>query len=329
MLPSAFEELLRRRRWEQEILRDALRGNLRVEPDSPWLPGEAVLEEARELLKAGGCEAERRRIELDPKRLLGAVEVVPRRGDRIREASEQAQEQGADAVLAATDWFTLRGGPAHVRAARDRFEGPVFARGYAVDEADVAVAAALEADGLIASAAVADELLVLRRAAHCYALPLWAEVQDRAELDAAIAADVDGIILCSMDEEPARARDRSLVLLSGMPPLPTLVAGGRSLRAALALRRAGADGLLVPPPLLELELAELQDADEPAFEADDALLAALGQMGVADPLAFTQSGTGLLLLPSEPFAAPAPVDEPPPSSPLDVLRVRRPRGPRV
>ncbi len=329
MLPSAFEELLRRRRWEQEILRDALRGNLRVEPDSPWLPGEAVLDEAGALLKAGGCEAERRRVELDPKRLLGAVEVLPRRGDRIREASEQAQEQGADAVLAATDWFTLRGGPAHVPAARDRFEGAVFARGYAVDEADVAIAAALGADGLVASAAVADELLVLRRAAHCYALPLWAEVQDRAGLDAAVAAEVDGIVLCSPNEEPARARDRSLMLLSGMPLLPTLVAGGRSLRAALALRRAGADGLLVPPALLELELADLQDADEPTFEADDALLAALGQMGVADPLSFTQSGAGLLLLPSDPFPAPEPVEEQHPTCPLDVLRVRRARGHRV
>ena len=171
----------------------------------------------------------------------------------------------------------------------------------------------------------------LRSAARGYALPLWLEVEDRAGLDAAVQAEVDGVLINALDEEPARARDRSLRLLSGLPMLPAVVAGGRSLRAALALRRAGADGLLVPPSLLDVELEALQDADEPAFEADDALLAALGQMGVADPLAFTASGTGLLLLPSDPFPSPGPADAddgPPPSCPLDVLRVRRPRGPR-
>ena len=49
-------EIADRKAWERSILRDALRGNLRVDPADAWFPGLEVLERAGRLLKQGGAE---------------------------------------------------------------------------------------------------------------------------------------------------------------------------------------------------------------------------------------------------------------------------------
>ncbi len=325
------QELGRRRRWERGILRDGLKGgHLRESPDAAWLPGLSILEEARALLKAGGCEAERRPLGLRGERLGSLIDLVPSR-DEVTATTDRAVEQGAEAILLGTHHFAFGGSPRLLRPARERFEGPVIAHSLAADEADVAIAAALEADAIATDIRLVDDLAALFAAARCYAMPVLVQVDDRATLDGARSADADRIVLRRPGEAPSPAADRSFRSLVGLPDAITaIVAGVRSLKTALALRRAGADAALIEPRLLNLEVEALapHDEPEPSFAPDPELMAALGAMGVADPMAFTQSSSGLLVVPGKAFAAPPEPDEPF-GCPLDVLRVRRPRGLRV
>lgn len=328
---AARAELRRRRRWEREILRDALRGgHLREDPDDAWLPGLSILEEARALLKAGGCEAERRPLGLRADGLTALVDVRPGHHP-LAKTTDAAHEQGAEALLLGSNHFAFGGSPRQLRPTRERFERAVVSHDLAADEADVAVAAALGADAIVARVRLVDDLPALLAAARCYALPVLIEADDRATLDAARSAEADRIILRLPGEDDERAADRSFRLLSGLPdPLEVVVAGVRSLKTALALRRAGADAGLIAPRLLDLEIQELMPADEPepSFSPDPELLAALGAMGVADPSMFTQTGSGLLLIPGTEPTLPTEPEEPF-GCPLDVLRARRPRGLRV
>ena len=333
MRDEARQELARRRRWEREILRDALRGgHLREHPNSPWLPGETALETAAALLKAGGCEADRR--PLAPlrrdDRLAALVEILPGR-DALVPAADRAQEQGAEAILLGTHHFAFGGSPRQLRPTRERFDGPVIMGCLATDEADLAVAAALEADAVVADLRLCPDLPALLAAARCYAMPVLVQVDDRATLDGARRAEPDRLILRQPGEESERALDRSFRLIRNLPDaLGVLVAGARSLKTALALRRSGADVALVDPVLLDLEIEALAPPGEedPQFAPDARLMEALGAMGVADPFAFTQSPSGILYLGDGPPAAPPAPDEPF-GCPLDVLRVRRPRGLRI
>jgi indole-3-glycerol phosphate synthase len=328
------QELKRRRRWEREVLRDGLRGgHLREHPDSAWLPGEAPLKVARTLLKAGGCEAERRPLTglRRDEGFAALIDVVPAR-DPVTAATDRAQEQGADALLLGTHHFAFGGSPRQLRPARERFDGPVIMGCLASDEADIAIAAALEADGVVADVRLVDDLPALFAAARCYAMPVLVQADDRATLDAARAAGSTAIVLRRPDEPDERAADRSFRLLQGLPDtLCVVVAGARTLKTALALRRSGADAALVPAGLLDLDIEALAppDEEEPSFAPDARLMEALGAMGVADPFLFTQSSSGLLVLTgSGPPTAPREPDDPR-TCPLDVLRVRRPRGFRV
>lgn len=333
MRDEARQELRRRRRWERDILRDYLRGgHLREPPTSPWLPGESALSTARALLKAGGCEAERRALTplRQDDRFAALIDVVPSR-DPVTDAADRAQDQGADALLLGTHRFVFGGSPTQLRPTRERFEGPVVMGCFASDEADMAIAAALEADGVVADVRFVDDLPALLRAARCYAMPVLVQADDRATLDAARHAEPDLLILRPPDEGDDRAAERSFRLVVGLPDaLTVLVVGARSLKTALALRRAGADAALVLPRLLDLDIEALAPPgeEEPYFAPDAKLMEALGAMGVADPFAFTQSSSGLLVVPTTAPAAPPEPDEPF-GCPLDVLRVRRPRGLRV
>lgn len=333
MREEARQELRRRRRWEREIVRDFVRsGHLREPPTSPWLPGEAALSAARDLLKAGGCEADRRSLGSlrQDERFAALVDVVPAL-DVLTEASDRAQEQGADALLLGTHHFSFGGSPTQLRPTRQRFEGPVVMGSFAADEADIAIAAALEADGVVADVRFTPDLPALLTAARCYTMPVLVQADDRATLEAARAAEPDRLILRCLDEDDERAADRSFRLLVGLPDVLTVVvAGARTLKTALALRRAGSDAALVAAHLLDLDIEALAPPGEedPSFAPDARLMEALGAMGVADPFAFTQSSSGLLVVPSAAPAAP-PVPDEPFGCPLDVLRVRRPRGLRV
>jgi indole-3-glycerol phosphate synthase len=327
------QELKRRRRWEREILRDALRGgHLREPPDSLWLPGLTALEDAQALLKAGGCEADRRPMSTlrSDTRFAALIDVVPRRDDIVR-AADLAQEQGAEALLLGTHHFGFGGSPRQLRPTRERFEGPVVMRNLAADEADIAIAAALEADAVLADVRLVEDPKALLATARCYAMPVLFEVDDRDTLEAARHGEPERLILRRVGGDPERAADRSFRLLQGLPDrLTVVVDGARTLKTAVALRRAGADAGLVEPRLLDLDIEDLAPPgeEEPSFAPDAKLMEALGAMGVADPFGFTQSSSGLLVLPGAGVVAPAEPEEPF-GCPLDVLRVRKARGLRV
>jgi hypothetical protein len=321
-------ELSRRKRWERSVLRDALRGHVRVDPTEAWFPGLDVLADARHLLRAGGTDEPRRGVELGAERLGAVMAVLPFRGDRLGPTCDRSAEQGVEVLAVATDAFALGGRPSAVGRARERFDGPVLAWGWQGDEAEVAVAAALGADGVIARTADDVDARALAKAARCYGLTLWWEVCDARSREDADAAD--GLVVLRWDErDPGAALERSCRWMRGWRGV-AVGAGAPTLRRAQALRRAGADALLAEPGWLDRRIEEVAPQDEPALDPmseDPELLAALALMG-ADPTMFRTSSSGLLLLSTEPvFTAPEP--ELPPLGALDVLRVRRPRGPRL
>jgi len=320
-------EWARRKRWEREVLRDGLRyGNWRAPPDAAWLPGEDVLTAARGLLKDGGCEGSTVSVRGDR---LSAVVALPGSGA----GAEEAGDHGAEAVLLPTDSFGFGGSPRRVRAVADAFGGPVVAAQLPGDEAEIAVLAALGVPGVLAVPLPDVDLVGLASMCRDYGRTLWVAIEDRASRDAALRAEATIVVWRLGEADDGAALERSCRLTAGIDPGVEVVgAGATSLQRALALRRAGADGALLPARLLDCTMEELAPADEPEIMEDPLLAEALLSLG-ADPTSFSASASGLLLMGGQPKRAPVVVEESAaieePRGPVDLLRVRRPLGLRL
>ena len=269
-------EIAQRKRWEREILRDALRGNLRVPPDSPWLPAPEILDQAKTYLKQGGCEPRDRSFlqALSSEGRLSVIAEVKRASpsagviasweqpDELAAAYEAA---GADAVSVLTDAHHFDGRPSFLRRVRKLFSGPALRKDFLDDEADLAVSAALGADAVLAIVALlgprtADFL----RTARCYGLDVLVEVHDRRELDYAMAAGSAVVGVNNRDLHTFRVSLETTERLAELIPSPVLLvaeSGIRSATDAVRMRRAGADAILVGEHLARSGgegLAELQ-----------------------------------------------------------------------
>ena len=275
-IPGILGEIAGRKRWEREILRDALRGNLRVPPDSPWLPSLEDLDRARAFLKQGGCEGSDRSF-LDALSIDDRLSVVaevkrasPSAGviatwDVPDELAEAYARGGADAVSVLTDAHYFDGRPAFLQRVRGRFGGPVLRKDFLDDEADLAISAALGADAVLAIVALlGPRTSDFLRTARCYGLDVLVEVHDRRELDYAMAAGSAVIGINNRDLRTFRVALETTERLAELIPSPVLLvaeSGIRSATDAVRMRRAGADAILVGEHLARSGgegLAELQ-----------------------------------------------------------------------
>jgi indole-3-glycerol phosphate synthase len=259
-------EIGRRKRWERDRLRDALRGNLRVDPESQWLPSLEILDQARGYLKEGGCERNRRPFApplQDKKRLCVIAEIKrksPSAGrfadwEEPEELAEQYRQGGADAISVLTDAHFFGGAPSFVARSREVFPGPVLRKDFLDDEADLAVSAAMGADAvLLIVRLLGPRTAQLLKLARCYDLETLVEVHDERELDLAMAsaAPVLGINNRNLDDFSVDL-SRSEELMARIPrPIAVVSESGiRSRAEAQRMRRGGADAVLVGQALAE------------------------------------------------------------------------------
>jgi len=272
--PGILAEIGRRKRWEREILRDALRGNLRVDPDSAWLPSEEVRERARRYLHQGGTEGHRRpfatRLQ-DEGRLQVIAEIKRRSPSAGRLADWQApeplaeryQQGGAAALSVLTDAHFFDGRPAFLPRCRKVFDGPVLRKDFIDDEADLAISAAMEADAvLLIVALLGPRTARLVQVARCYDLEVLVEVHDERELDLAMASAAPTIGINNRNLDDFSVELRRTEELAARIPTPVAVvseSGIRSSQDALRMRKAGADALLVGQRLAESGGAGLEE----------------------------------------------------------------------
>lgn len=253
-------EIADRKAWERSILRDALRGNLRVDPADAWFPGLEILERAGRLLKQGGAEPQGRSLSAAleaPERLSLIAEIKRASPSAGRIVSWQQPDElaiayaegGADAVSVLTDAHYFDGRPEFPARVRQVFPGPVLRKDFLVDEPDLAIASAMGCDAVLAivsmlGAATRDFI----RTARCYGLEVLVEVHDRRELDIAMASGSAIIGVNNRDLKTFRvdlSRTEELAELIPSPVLLVAESGMRSLHDAMRMRRAGADALLV------------------------------------------------------------------------------------
>lgn len=276
MSPSGgiLDEIRRRKRWEREILRDALRGNLRVAPDSPWLPSGEILERTGQLLRQGGDDRSRRSL---PEALQNheALEVIA----EVKRASPsagrfaswtdpaplvEAYAEGGAAVLSVlTDSHFFDGRPEFLPLSRALFAGPVLRKDFLEDELDLAVSAALGADAVLAIVSVlGPQVAGLIRTARCYDLDVLVEVHDEREMELAMAAGAGTLGINNRDLTTFRTDLEVTERLAGLVPDPVVLvseSGIRSPEDAARMRRAGADGILVGEHLARREGQELPE----------------------------------------------------------------------
>jgi indole-3-glycerol phosphate synthase len=259
-------EIGRRKRWERDILRDALRGNLRVNPDSDWMPSEQLLAQARHYLKEGGCEGHRRPFapRLSDDNQLSVIAEIKRRSpsagtfadwEQPEGLAAQYQEGGAAVISVLTDAHFFGGRPEFVARTREVFTGPVLRKDFLADEADLALSAAMKADAvLLIVRLLGTRTAELIRLARCYDLETLVEVHDERELDLAMAsgAPVVGINNRDLDDFSVDL-GRSEELMARIPrPIAVVSESGiSSSTQALRMRRAGADAILVGQALAE------------------------------------------------------------------------------
>jgi len=267
-------EIGRRKRWERERLRDALRGNLRVDPESQWLPPPEMLAQARRYLKEGGCERQRRPFAptLQDKKQLCVIAEIKRQSpsagrfadwEQPEDLAEQYTQGGASAISVLTDAHFFGGAPSFVERTRAVFPGPVLRKDFLGDEADLAISAAMGADAvLLIVRLVGTRTAHLLRLARCYDLDTLVEVHDERELELAMAsaAPVLGINNRNLDDFSIDL-SRSEELMARIPrPIAVVSESGISSRAqAERMRRAGADAVLVGQALAEHHGKGLQE----------------------------------------------------------------------
>jgi len=253
-------DIAERKRWERDILRDALRGNLRVHPKADWYPGVDAMNKASTLLKAGGAEPRGRSLAdaLLHEDRLGVIAEIKRASpsagkianwDRPDELAEAYNEGGADAVSVLTDTPYFDGRPGYLATVRPLVTGPVLRKDFLDDELDLAVSAALGADAVLAIVALlGGRTGDFLRIARCYGLEVLVEVHNRHELDHAMAAGARTIGVNNRNLKTFSVDLSTTEELAQVIPSPVILvaeSGIRSPADAERMRRAGADALLI------------------------------------------------------------------------------------
>jgi len=269
-------EIGRRKRWERENLRDALDGNLRVPPDSPWLPSPELLERALHFLRQGGTEGHRRPFaaRIQDEGRLQVIAEIKRRSPSAGVLADwqdpeplalRYQEGGAAAISVLTDAHFFDGRPSFLPRCREVFDGPVLRKDFIDDEADLAVSAAMQADAvLLIVSLLGPRTAQLIKVARCYDLEVLVEVHDERELDIAMASGAPTIGINNRNLNDFSVDLSQTERLAARIPSPVAVvseSGIRSPQDALRMRKAGADAVLVGQSLAEREgdgLSELQ-----------------------------------------------------------------------
>jgi indole-3-glycerol phosphate synthase len=253
-------DIAERKRWEREVLRDALRGNLRVHPKADWYPGVAAMNKAAALLKAGGADPRDRSLTdaLQHEDRLGVIAEIKRGSpsagriaswDRPDDLAVAYNEGGADAVSVLTDSPYFDGRPGFLAPVRGLIDGPVLRKDFLDDELDLAVSTALGADAVLAIVALlGGRTRDFLRTARCYGLEVLVEVHNRSELDYAMAAGAGIIGVNNRNLKTFNVDLGTTEELAQVIPSPVILvaeSGIRSPADAERMRRAGADALLV------------------------------------------------------------------------------------
>lgn len=276
---SILTEIARRKRWERNVLRDALKGHMRERPGEGFLPDEATLKLAFRLLKAGGCEAvERREWEgslADAEHLTVIAEVKRRSpsAGSFASWSDPAElatvyaEGGAAAVSCLTDAHFFDGRPSFLPRCREVFSGPVLRKDFLDDELDLAISAALGADAiLLIVSMLGPRTGDLIRLARAYDLGVLVEVHDERELEMAMVAGAPVIGINNRNLSTFRTDlGTTERLAERIPPGVVLVAesGVKGVDDARRMRRAGAHAVLVGEALARSGGAGLKDLQVP------------------------------------------------------------------
>jgi indole-3-glycerol phosphate synthase len=257
---SILAEIAERKRWERDVLKDALRGNLRVAPTTDWFPGTEVLNRAKEMLKQGGSEPRGRSLAtaLGHEERLDLIAEIKRASPsagriahwaRPDELATAYAEAGADAVSVLTDAHYFDGRPEFVSTVGQLFTGPVLRKDFLDDELDLAISAALEADAVLAIVALLGPRTGnFLRVARYYGLEVLVEVHDRAELDKAMAAGAAIIGINNRNLKTFAVDLGTTEELAELIPSPVILVAESGIRSpddAKRMRRAGADALLV------------------------------------------------------------------------------------
>lgn len=254
-------EIDRRKRWEREILRDALRGNLRVPPDSDWLPSAEALADAGRFLRQGGRQAEDRRpfeAALVHESELRVIAEIKRRSPSAgafatwtdpAELAATYAEGGAAAISVLTDAHYFGGRPGFLASARTVFGGPALRKDFLDDELDLAISAALGADAvLLIVAMLGPRTGGLIRLARAYDLGVLVEVHDQRELDLAMASGAPVLGINNRDLRTFTIDLGTTERLACQVPAPVVVVGESGVKSpvdAARLRKAGCDAILV------------------------------------------------------------------------------------
>ncbi len=254
-------EIGRRKRWEREVLRDALRGDLRVAPDSDWLPSEAALADAKRFLRQGGCDRDDRRAfgaALTDESELRVIAEIKRRSPSAgsfaswedpAELAAAYADGGAGAISVLTDAHYFGGRPEFLATCRAVFGGPALRKDFLDDELDLAVSAALGADAvLLIVAMLGPRTTSLVRLARAYGLETLVEVHDQRELELAMAAGAPVVGVNNRDLRTFRVDLATTERLACQLPAPIVAVGESGVKGppdAARLRKAGCDAILV------------------------------------------------------------------------------------
>ena len=268
-MSDILDRILRRKRWERDVLKDGLRSGIwREQPGTGFVPADEVLDRARAALKAGGaraaerdfagalCNETRLTVIAEIKRASPSAGVIARWTEPEPLAMTYG-EGGADAVSCLTDVEFFAGRPDFLPRVRGVFGGPVLRKDFIVDVVDLAIATALGADAvLLIVAALGPETARFQREARAFGLHTLVEVHDRRELELAMAAGADVIGVNNRDLTTFRVDlGTTERLAEGVPPFVTLVgeSGIKGAADAERMRRAGCDAVLVGESLARAE----------------------------------------------------------------------------
>jgi indole-3-glycerol phosphate synthase len=270
-----LSEIGRRKRWERQVLRDALSGDLRVPPDSDWLPSASVLEEAKSFLRQGGRAAGDRRgfaAALTDENELRVIAEIKRRSPSAgafaswtdpAELAASYASGGAAAVSVLTDAHYFGGRPGFLTAARQVFGGPALRKDFLHDELDLAISAALGADAvLLIVAMLGPETARLVRLARAYELDVLVEVHDQRELELAMASGAPVLGINNRDLRTFKVDLGTTERLACQVPGPVVVVGESGVKGpadAARLRKAGCDAILVGESLARSGGAGLEE----------------------------------------------------------------------
>lgn len=251
---ASLTERARRRAWENNIVRDAVAGNLRAEPDAAFLPEDIAVLKA--ILRRGGAEGGRRPIAAVSKEGLTVVaewldpprgRATPFVGPEPAEAVAACVGGGVSAFAVGTDHFFDAAHPRRLRWVRSRCDRPVVRVDVVIDEIDVAISRLRGADAvLLHPSLLRGQCARVRSWCRDFDVAPIAVVQSQSDLEVALASGVDAVLIHGWpfreDKRPPRIAEPLIWQVPAAFPV-WVGAGVPDVEAATTVRRAGADGL--------------------------------------------------------------------------------------